>query len=177
MPGMGGSGGGISPGLSDGGELGDLGRVQRRDGGSACWTRCSLRRRRRRRRGRGRVRGGRGGAKAPLREQSVARRETRLRELRARAAMGGGCEDSSPQGWRDAAEHRLPWKKAAAAAAAKAAAAAGGGGVRGRRCGRDASAKRQSQMAEGVNTLGVSEPSDTWMDGSDFILRGTEENW
>lgn len=110
---MGGSGGGISPGLSDGGELGDLGGVQRRDGGSACWTRCSLRRRRR---GRGRVRGGRGGAKAPLREQSVGRRETRLRELRARAAMGGGGEDSSPQGWRDAAEHRLPWKKAAAAA-------------------------------------------------------------
>lgn len=128
----------IPPGLSDGGELGDLGRVQRRDGGSACWTRCSLRRRRRRRRrGRGRVRGGRGGAKAPLREQSVARRETRLRELRARAAMGGGCEDSSPQGWRDAAEHRLPWKKAAAAAARPRRAA----GVGEDRCSRYAAAK------------------------------------
>lgn len=96
--------GGISPGLGDGGELGDLGGVQRRDGGSAAGLRWALRRGWRR----GRRRGGGGGAKAPLGEQGVGRREARVREVHAAVRDGGG-EEGSADARRKAAEHHLLW--------------------------------------------------------------------
>ena len=92
----------FSPGLGDGGELGDLCRVQRRDSGTAIARprRTSRRRwrgwRRRLRRDRG---GGHGGVPAPLGEEGLDRRVAGSRDSCPAVEWGGGGEEG-------AAEHR-----------------------------------------------------------------------